>query len=964
REMVNTSGVLAQIDYFTLGDGSKGFWNGMIDEALIYGKALSAAEVYALAGLEVADMTSHNVTVTASSTLDAADTPWLNLGTLTMTDGASLQTVGAPTSFTGLALAGGTTQATLNTQTATTLAAIDAGAAIGATITKSGGSTLTVMPSASTVLAATETVETTAGDLIGYHDGTNDPFGAAMLKVSGGNLVLSATTGAAGAAVDFDNAVEAIGGTIAAGPGGHAGPMTVNLAATGGVNLTGDVELTSAANYELNIAGKVTAPDTTTVNTGTVSMAGADSVLGTLTVNDGNVSVAGANTMIGTMNVAGGSAQLSGADMTVGTMTVAGGSAQLSGADLTVGTMAVGTATAPGGTVGTGGNEVNVTTRLALEEVTYEISGAAMTAMGTDLLGGADVKVAGGTLTVNPPSFFPAGSPAGAVAHWDFDEAAGLVAAEDSGLYDGDVTGDPIWQPASGQIGGALKFDGDDMVVAQLNGDKLPAYQNPPGNVISVAMWVKGAAQADKRIFSEGSSTSDRPLYNLGTDNTGNTGAFDLYVRNSENSTRANHIKSNTMVFDDTWHHIAWVDDNGTARLYVDGVADTRNFNYTRAGTSQTDRVSIGGILRATPSYFFTGLIDDVWIFDEPLTAADAQTLFAATSWPEVATTISDDTTNLTIEGDATVTSGMQEVELGNLTVAVGVANVSFDNAAWSFQNAAIVDAATINGEVAVRGTLDVGDGVGTMTVGSGELVLDNSAATATYNVQVSVAAEAGDADQIVLGGGESTLILGGELKVSSVNDRAANDFYGNAKRTIVENPDAVGNIGWLDDQTDPGNPVMVGNRFETVNPPLADPGNPADSPPHLGQGAFLHDVTYHLKDADEAQTTAVELDVFIALGGDADGDEKVWLSDWAALRANFGNTGTGKTWTEGNFDPWVDDKVWLSDWAALRANFGNASYTDPVAGAAAVPEPGTIAMLLGALAGLAVAVRRRRHAA
>ncbi|NQU21161.1 MAG: PEP-CTERM sorting domain-containing protein, partial [Candidatus Nealsonbacteria bacterium] len=60
-----------------------------------------------------------------------------------------------------------------------------------------------------------------------------------------------------------------------------------------------------------------------------------------------------------------------------------------------------------------------------------------------------------------------------------------------------------------------------------------------------------------------------------------------------------------------------------------------------------------------------------------------------------------------------------------------------------------------------------------------------------------------------------------------------------------------------------------------------------------------------------------------------------------------------------GNFDPWVDDKVWLSDWAALRANFGNSSYTEGAA--AAVPEPGTIAMLLAGLAGLAVAAWRRR---
>ncbi|NQU24804.1 MAG: PEP-CTERM sorting domain-containing protein, partial [Candidatus Nealsonbacteria bacterium] len=127
----------------------------------------------------------------------------------------------------------------------------------------------------------------------------------------------------------------------------------------------------------------------------------------------------------------------------------------------------------------------------------------------------------------------------------------------------------------------------------------------------------------------------------------------------------------------------------------------------------------------------------------------------------------------------------------------------------------------------------------------------------------------------------------------------------------------------------------------------------------HIGQGAFLREVTYTEAPVAEPFITDVELDVFVALGGDADGDEKVWLSDWAALRANFGNTGTGKTWTEGNFDPWVDDKVWLSDWAALRANFGNASYVP--AGAAAVPEPGTIVMLLAGLLCVASVWRRRR---
>ena len=68
----------------------------------------------------------------------------------------------------------------------------------------------------------------------------------------------------------------------------------------------------------------------------------------------------------------------------------------------------------------------------------------------------------------------------------------------------------------------------------------------------------------------------------------------------------------------------------------------------------------------------------------------------------------------------------------------------------------------------------------------------------------------------------------------------------------------------------------------------------------------------------------AVELDVLVALGGDADGDAAIGLSDWGTLRANFGRNGTD--WTDGNFDPWGNDEVGLADWGMLRANFEDRS--------------------------------------
>ncbi|MBI4601215.1 MAG: hypothetical protein HY721_04560 [Planctomycetes bacterium] len=215
---------------------------------------------------------------------------------------------------------------------------------------------------------------------------------------------------------------------------------------------------------------------------------------------------------------------------------------------------------------------------------------------------------------------------AGLVSHWPFEKSLEDVVGPNEGIQ----PANPPPEFGAGARKHGLHLAGDTnlgyhhVLVQHQSG--LPIFSH---SSYSVALWVRGYPQADKRVFAEGHNTDYDPLFTIGTDSTGATGKVDVYIRDNAGTVVLAHAKSQGIAFDGTWHHIAWVDDGGAARLYIDGVQDPAVFDYPRAsmGPITLNTTAIGAVVRHSSCCFFVGSLDDVRVYDHALTPTEVQAL-------------------------------------------------------------------------------------------------------------------------------------------------------------------------------------------------------------------------------------------------------------------------------------------------------------------------------------------------
>lgn len=144
--------------------------------------------------------------------------------------------------------------------------------------------------------------------------------------------------------------------------------------------------------------------------------------------------------------------------------------------------------------------------------------------------------------------------------------------------------------------------------------------------VYSIEFMVKGVAQSDKVIYGEGLSTGGQSLFQIEVTNAAGTNKIKVFIR-SDDSTTLLSVTGAEVVFNNTWHHVVWTDNNGAAKMYVDGNICTTSFAYTRSKALTLNITAIGGLQRTSFTNQFVGNLSKVRVYDTELTATQVKSL-------------------------------------------------------------------------------------------------------------------------------------------------------------------------------------------------------------------------------------------------------------------------------------------------------------------------------------------------
>jgi hypothetical protein len=200
------------------------------------------------------------------------------------------------------------------------------------------------------------------------------------------------------------------------------------------------------------------------------------------------------------------------------------------------------------------------------------------------------------------------------VGCWQMEEGSGTQILDGTGNgNNGTLTGSPTWVP--GHTGLALNLNGSSQYAIVTDNASLDITNN-----ITLSAWIKPSKVGTQGVIKKTLGSAAGNGYELSLATTG-------YVFTRFGGA-ANRLDSVTPYPTDgnTWMHIAATYDGTNIRMYINGIENSSR-PYSLPIVANTTNLGIG--VDPTPQNYYQGVLDDLRIYNRPLSAAEIYLLYS-----------------------------------------------------------------------------------------------------------------------------------------------------------------------------------------------------------------------------------------------------------------------------------------------------------------------------------------------
>ncbi len=204
--------------------------------------------------------------------------------------------------------------------------------------------------------------------------------------------------------------------------------------------------------------------------------------------------------------------------------------------------------------------------------------------------------------------------PEGMIGYWKFDEGSGTIAYDSVGDNHGILLNGSSW--TTGQVGGALSFDGiDDYVDC---GDSSNLYLNS----FTVMAWVKSNTEIGQDRWRHKYIVHKKYNYELSWAHSTDPDYDKAIIFQSQNNVW-NKAQIASPLNSAVWYFITGTYDGTELKIYLNG--NLENGAVVSENTRMSQNPLVIGAVTPVEGHFFNGLIDEVAIYDRALSISEIQ---------------------------------------------------------------------------------------------------------------------------------------------------------------------------------------------------------------------------------------------------------------------------------------------------------------------------------------------------